>query len=83
MTTSDKIIIGSTAVIAASAITMMMISKKYDAAANDVLSELQDIHYILSRSREDIITGNKEIVEGNRILRSIVKQSAEDITDVK
>ena len=78
MTTSDKIIIGSTIVIAASAITMLTLSKKYEKATNVLNEELQDIHYLLSRSREDINAGNKAIVEGNNILREIVKSAAED-----
>ena len=80
METSDKIVIGATAVILASTITMLAIGKKYDRASTSVLSELQDIHYTLSKSREDIISGNKSIVEGNMILRTIVQQGAKNVT---
>ena len=83
MTTSDKIIIGSTVIVVASAITMLTISKKYEKATNVLTEDLQDIQYLLSRSREDIIAGNKSIVEGNKILREIVKSSAEDMTNQK
>ena len=81
MTNTEKIVIVSTGVVAASAITMMMLSKKYDAATSEVLNELKDIEYNLSRSREDIIIGNKEIVEGNRILRTLIKQSVDEMLE--
>ena len=81
MTTSDKIILGSTAVIAVSAITMLAISKKYEVATEEALSELKDIRYSLSKTREDVIIGNRAISEGNQILRQIVKKTAEDIVD--
>lgn len=81
MSASDKIVIGSTIVIATSAVTMLAISKKYEKATTALTGDLQDIQYLLSRSREDIIAGNKAIVEGNRILRELVKNSAEDISN--
>lgn len=81
MSASDKIIIGSTIVIASSAVTMLAISKKYEKATTALTGDLQDIQYLLSRSREDIIAGNKAIVESNRILRKLVKNSAEDISN--
>jgi len=79
MNTSEKIIIGSTAVITVSAITMLVISKQYTEATQEITANLKDVHYILSKSREDIIAGNKELVEGNRLLRSMVKTSAEEL----
>lgn len=75
MELSDKIIIGSTIIVAASTITMLAVSKKYNDTISNVHAELQDINYILSRSNEDIIIGNREISEGNAILRTLVKQT--------
>jgi hypothetical protein len=81
MNTSEKIILGSTAIVTLSAITMLSLSKQYNEAAQEITTNLKDVHYILSKSREDIIAGNKELVEGNRILRSIVKKSSEDLSN--
>ena len=77
MTTSEKIIIGSTAVITISAVSLLLASKKYDAATQEVITNLKDVNYILSKSREDIIAGNAELAKGNEILRTIVKKSCE------
>lgn len=74
MTSNEKIIVGSTIVIAASAVAMIIISKEYETTKNQVLSDIKDIRYTISKTREDIIVGNREIVEGNNLLREIVKQ---------
>jgi hypothetical protein len=78
MTRTEKIIIGSTAIVSISAITMVLLSNKYERTAKEVATNLKDVHYVLSKSREDIIIGNKEIAEGNKILRTIVKKSSEE-----
>ena len=39
------------------------------------VDNLKDVNYILSKSRDDIIAGNKELAKGNDILRTIVKKS--------
>ena len=80
MTTTDKVIIGATAVVAISAITMLVISKKYDDASNAVINELYDIHQTLDKSHENILASNKAIAESNRILRKLVIESAEEVT---
>ena len=79
----DKIIIGSTAVIAASAIALFIISHQYDSAANGVQKELQDINYTLTKTREDVVKGNREIIEGNRILRRLIMNSVDDSTSTR
>ena len=81
MTKNEKVIIGSTAVIGISALTMLAISKKYDAATQEILADLNNINYTLSKSREDIIAGNKSIDDGNRMLRSLLIKSAEENVD--
>lgn len=81
MTKTEKIVVVSAGVVTVSTVTMLMLAKKYDAAANQVLNELQDIQYTLSRSREDILVGNREIIEGNKILRDLVKQSVTDLVE--
>lgn len=80
-TKTEKIVVGSTIIIGASALAMMVMSKKFDIATEEIRSDLSDIRYTLSKSREDLIVLNRETVEGNRILRKIVKDSAEDIVD--
>ena len=81
MTKTEKIIVGSTFIIGASAVAMLMMSKKYDVGTEQLRSDLSDIRYTLSKSREELIILNKETVEGNRILRKIVKDSVNDFTD--
>ena len=83
MTQNEKIIVGSTIVVTASALTLFMLSKKYNALNKEIVSNLEDIQYTISKTREDIIVGNKEIADGNRILRKLVKQSSEELTNVK
>jgi hypothetical protein len=78
LTQTDKIIIGSTVIVTASTISLIMLSKKYARAANEVHGELQDIEYLLSKCREDILVGNKDINEGNKLLRSLIKKSLEE-----
>lgn len=79
MTKTDKIIIGSTVVVATSAVTMLILSQKYEKSIKEVQADIQEIQYVLSRSREDILVGNREIVDGNRLLRSMVKEGAEAV----
>ena len=81
LTKTEKIVVGSTVIIGACAITMLAMSNKYDVATSGIQSELSDIRYTLSKSREDLIILNRETVEGNRILRKLIKESAEDIVD--
>ena len=81
MTTSDKIVIGSTIIMGTAAITMIMMSRKFDTLAEDIHSEMGDIRYTLSKSREDLIVLNKATAEGNRILRKIIKDTAEEFVD--
>ena len=81
LTKTEKIVVGSTVIIGACALTMMAMSNKYNAATSEIQSELSDIRYTLSKSREDLIILNRETVEGNRILRKLIKESAEDIVD--
>ena len=83
MTQNEKIIVGSTIVVTASALTLFMLSKKYNSLNKEIVSNLEDIQYTISKTREDIIVGNKEIADGNRILRKIVKQSSEELANVK
>ena len=78
MTTTDKIIIGAAAVTMMSAATFVYIDKKYKRKTSEVSEELQSIEYLLSKCREDIILGNKEISQGNKLLREIIKKSLED-----
>ena len=79
MTNLEKVVIGSTVIIAVSAVSILVVSKKYENATETVIENLKDVRYTLSKSREDIIVGNKEIVEGNKLLKLIVKQSADAI----
>lgn len=83
MTKTEKIVVGSTVIIGASALTMMMLSKKNDAKTSEIKSELSDIRYTLSKSREDLIVLNRETIEGNRILRRLIDHSIDDIVDDK
>lgn len=83
MTKTEKIVVGSTVIIGASALTMMMLSKKNDAKTGEIKSELNDIRYTLSKSREDLIVLNRETIEGNRILRRLIDHSIDDIVDDK
>lgn len=77
MTREEKaIIMGSAAVISISVLVMCRMTKKYNEDADEIITEIRDIHYELSKSREDIIVGNKEISEGNKLLKKIVKQTA-------
>lgn len=80
MSAGEKIIIGSTAIIIASTITMLMIGRKYDKKTDDVLLELNDINNTLMMNRKDIIIGNKKIADSNRILRKLVVDSAANVT---
>ena len=80
MSAGEKIIIGSTAVIIASTITMLMLGRKYDKKTDDVLLELNDINNTLMMNRKDIIIGNKKIADSNRILRKLVVESAANVT---
>lgn len=79
MTTSDKIILGSTAVITASAVVMLMASKKYATAIDETLSELQGIHRDVLRSHDELVSGNTEINKSNQLLRKILIGSAEKV----
>ena len=81
LTKTEKIVVGSTVIIGASALAMLVMSKKYDITAEEIHSDLSDIRYTLSKSREDLIILNRETVEGNRILRKLIKESAEDVVD--
>ena len=81
MNKTEKIIVGSTIIVGAAAVTMLLMSKKYDATVAEIHSDLSDIRYTLSKSREDLIILNKETVEGNRILRKIIKDSVQDFVD--
>ena len=83
MTPNEKLIIGSTAVITVSALTILLVSKKYTLAAQEVVNNVKDVNFIMSKCRDDIIIGNRELAEGNRILRGIVKKSSENIVDAK
>lgn len=78
MTTSDKIIIGSTVVVAASAITMLTISKRCETMTDKLLSELEDTHQTVNRIQLYIDESNKEIARSNQLLRKIVVKSAEN-----
>ena len=78
MTTSDKIIIGSTVVIAASAITMLVISNKYDTTTKATLSELQDLNRTMVKTHADVLIGNEKIEKSNILLQKLVTKSAED-----
>lgn len=83
LTKTDKIIIAGTAIVVVTAAINYSVAKKYETAALGVQEELRDIEYLLSKNREDILIGNKEIVEGNRLLRSLVKKSAEEISGIR
>ena len=81
MTKTEKIVAGSAIIIGASAVTMYVMSKKYNVATEEIRSDLNEIRYTLSKSREDLIILNRETVDGNRILRKLIKESAEDFID--
>ena len=78
MNKTDKIIIGSSIIVAASTITMIMISKKCNTITSNLLSELQDIHQNMNDSHQEIIDGNKELVKSNQLLRRLVIESAKN-----
>ena len=78
LSTSDKIIIGAATVTVASTLIFVCISKKYERKTTEVSEELKSIDYLLSKCREDIVVGNKEISQGNKLLRDIIKKSLED-----
>lgn len=80
MNVSEKIIVGSTAVIVTSTIAMIMIGRKYDKKTDNVLLELNDINHTLMMSRNDIILGNKKIFDSNQILRKLVVDGAKDVS---
>lgn len=76
MDTTDKVLIGASTVIAVSALTMYVMSHKYDVMTKEVIGKMTEINYTLSRSREDIIKGNKAINEGNEMLKEMFKQNS-------
>ena len=78
MTKSDKVIVGATIVIGFSAFSMYMMSKNYDNRTRAVEDNLQDIKYMLSKTREDVLEGNREIIEGNKILKKMVKDAVNE-----
>ena len=77
MDLNDKVIIGSTAVILLSAATMLAISKKYDNSLKTLQGDITNINYIVSKSRDDILIGNKTIEQGNAMLRELIKANLE------
>ena len=77
MTTSDKIMLASAIAVVASTAVIVSSTKKYETATTSLISELQDINYLLSRTREDVISGNGQIVAGNKLLQDLVKKSVE------
>ena len=81
MTKTEKIVVGSTIIIGASALAMMALTKKHDSETERVRSELSDIRYTLSKSREELIVLNRETAEGNRILRRLIDHSIDDLMD--
>ena len=78
MTKSDKVIAGATIAIGISAFCMYVTAKNYDSRTRNVEDNLQDIKYMLSKTREDVLEGNREIVEGNKILKTMVKNAVNE-----
>ena len=78
MTKSDKFIAGATITIGISALCMYVTAKNYDSRTQNVEDNLQDIKYMLSKTREDVLEGNREIVEGNKILKTMVKNAVNE-----
>ncbi len=77
----EKIIIGSALIIGLSAIAIQKMTRKYDEKTEWIVNELEIIDYEISKSREDIISGNRDIAEGNKLLRKLIKSQATEITN--
>ena len=78
MNNSDKIIIGGSIVMIASAAVMVFLTKKCKDTTTDVISRLMNIQFTLNQCNTELVTGNKEISDAGILLRKLVKNQADE-----
>lgn len=80
---TDKIILTSTAVIALSSISMLMMAKKYEKRADDIDFWMMNIRSSVNAANIKIVDNNRAILDGNRMLREILANQLKEVNNGK
>ena len=83
MSNSDKVIIGGSCLMIATAGVIAYLTKRSESITSDITSRLINIQYTLNQCNTEITIGNKEIADAGLILRKLIKNAASENIESK
>lgn len=80
---TDKILLLTAGMLVATGAIMIHESKKYEEVIQTLKCEVDECYHMSNKILEEVIVGNKEIDNGNKLMRQIIKKSLEESGGLK
>ena len=80
---TDKILLLSAGMLVATGAIMIHESKKYEEVVQNLKYEVDSIYHLDKKILEEVIAGNREIDNGNKLMRQIIRKSLEESGGLK
>ena len=75
---TDKILLLTAGMLVATGAIMIHESKKYEETIQTLKYEVDECYHMNNKILEEVIVGNQEIDNGNKLMRQIIKKSLEE-----